>query len=110
MNRIHRDIKAGNIMLDASGDAKIGDFGISSEFDPSSKHSTVIGTPYWMAPEIILSEGYDSKADIWASGITMIEMAEMKPPMHSMHPMRVLFIVLFYLGNFSNSSARSSDA
>ena len=91
MHKIHRDIKAGNIMLDACGDAKLGDFGISSDFNSMNKHNTVIGTPYWMAPEIILSEGYDERADIWSAGITMIELAEMKPPLHSLHPMRAIF-------------------
>jgi len=91
MHKIHRDIKAGNIMLDACGDAKLGDFGISSDFNSMDKHNTVIGTPYWMAPEVILSEGYDERADIWSSGITMIELAEMKPPLHTLHPMRAIF-------------------
>ena len=61
LQRIHRDIKAGNIMLDTFGEAKLGDFGISANIINGAKHKTVIGTPYWMAPEIILNEGYDEK-------------------------------------------------
>ncbi len=79
--KIHRDIKAGNILLTKNGYAKIGDFGVSTQLMHSfSKKISKIGTPYWMSPEVISQSNYDSKCDIWSLGITCIEMAEGKPP------------------------------
>ena len=76
---VHRDIKSGNILLTESGQAKLADFGVSAQLQSTmSKQNTVIGTPYWMAPEIIQEKGYDGKADLWSLGITIIEMAEGK--------------------------------
>ena len=79
--QIHRDIKAGNILLTRNGTAKIGDFGVSTQLmDSFSKKISKIGTPYWMSPEVISQNNYDCKCDIWSLGITCIEMAEGEPP------------------------------
>ncbi|EDO48741.1 predicted protein, partial [Nematostella vectensis] len=94
---IHRDLKAGNLLLASDGNVKMADFGVSAKNKKTlQKRSTFIGTPYWMAPEVVVTETYkddpyDYKADIWSAGITLIELAQMVPPNHNMHPMRVLF-------------------
>ena len=90
-SRIHRDIKAGNILLTDNGVIKLADFGSASIASPAN---SFVGTPYWMAPEVILAmdEGqYDGKVDVWSLGITCIELAERKPPYFNMNAMSALY-------------------
>ncbi|XP_073994989.1 MAP4K3-like protein hppy isoform X3 [Rhodnius prolixus] len=97
MGKMHRDIKGANILLTDNGDVKLADFGVSAQITATiNKRKSFIGTPYWMAPEVAAVErkgGYNQLCDIWAVGITAIELAELQPPMFDLHPMRALFLM-----------------
>ncbi|XP_031419265.1 mitogen-activated protein kinase kinase kinase kinase 3-like isoform X2 [Clupea harengus] len=95
--KMHRDIKGANILLTDNGYIKLADFGVSAQITATlAKRKSFIGTPYWMAPEVAAVErkgGYNHLCDIWAVGITAIELAELQPPMFDLHPMRALFLM-----------------
>jgi serine/threonine protein kinase len=94
LNRVHRDIKSGNLLVTSEGVVKLCDFGVSAQLDDAlSRTGTRIGSPYWMAPEVITSQGHNTKADIWSFGITALELFNGVPPLWDIQPMTALLAV-----------------
>ncbi|CAM9759234.1 unnamed protein product, partial [Hapterophycus canaliculatus] len=93
--KIHRDVKAGNILVASDGSVRLADFGESVQLTHSiAKRQTFAGSPYWMAPEVIMAQDtYNSKADIWSLGVTAIEMIKGRPPYSEMHPMKAVLCI-----------------
>lgn len=96
--RIHRAVKSRNILLSNDGYVKLSNFSFSRELSNTmTKCDSFVGSPYWMAPEMITTTDYDSKVDIWSVGITAIELATSEPPLKNIHPMKALFLIPKYI-------------
>lgn len=91
-NKIHRDLKSDNILVNSNGDIKIADFGFAIQLtEEKDKRNEVVGTPAWMAPELILRKKYDEKVDVWSLGVIAIELAEGEPPHLRMKPLKAMY-------------------
>jgi serine/threonine protein kinase len=94
-SRIHRDLKSDNVLISLEGDVKLGDFGYAAQLTQEDKaRQTVVGTPSWMAPELVGGNDYDVKVDVWSLGIVMLELADGEPPYLRENPMKALFNIV----------------